>query len=91
MTTSTLFNFFSKLVIAHYLTDKSEPALKAALGIRFQNQLNEIKTGMRNYNPLRAVNAVHALREFDVKSKGVNSFQNEYALLTELIFKIFTL
>ena len=91
MTTSTLFNFFSKLVIAHYLTDKSEPALKAALGIRFQNQLNEIKTGMRNYKPLRAVNAVHALREFDVKSKGVNSFQNEYALLTELIFKIFTL
>lgn len=91
MTTSTLFNFFSKLVIAHYLPDKSEASIKNALGIRFQNQLNEIKTGMRNYNPYRAVNAIHALREFDVKSKGVNSFQNEYDLLLELIFKIFTL
>lgn len=91
MTTSTLFNFFSKLVIAHYLQDKSEASIKTALGIRFQNQLNEIKTGMRNYNPYKAVNAIHALREFDVKSKGVNSFQNEYDLLTELVFKIFTL
>ncbi|MDE7437934.1 MAG: DNA polymerase III subunit delta [Muribaculaceae bacterium] len=91
MTTSTLFNFFSKLVIAHYLPDKTDDSLKTALGIRFSNQLNEVKTGMRNYNPYRAVNAIHALREFDVKSKGVNSYQNEYSLLTELIFKIFTL
>lgn len=90
MTTSTLFNFFSKLVIAHYLPDKSDNSLKAELGIRFPGQLNELKTGMRNYNPLRAVNAIHALREYDVKSKGVNSFQNEYDLLTELIFRIFT-
>lgn len=89
MTTSTLFNFFSKLVIAHYLQDKSDNSLKAELGIRFQGQLNEIKAGMRNYNALRAVNAIHALREFDVKSKGVNSFQNEYDLLTELIFRLF--
>lgn len=91
MTTSTLFNFFSKLVIAHYLPDKSDESIKNAFGIRFQNQLNEIKTGMRNYNAYRAVNAIHALREFDVKSKGVNSYQNEYSLLTELIFKLFTL
>lgn len=91
MTTSTLFNFFSKLVIAHYLPDKTDDSLKTALGVRFSNQLNEVKTGMKNYNPYRAVNAIHALREYDVKSKGVNSYQNEYALLTELIFKIFTL
>lgn len=91
VTTSTLFNFFSKLVIAHYLPDKSETAIKSSLGIRFQNQFNEIKTGMRNYDPFRAVNAIHALREFDVKTKGVSSFQNEYDLLLEFIFKIFTL
>ena len=91
MTTSTLFNFFSKLVIAHYLPDKSEDSLKVALGVRFPSQLNEIKTALRNYNPYGAVNAIHALREFDVKSKGVDSYQNEYSLLTELIFKIFTL
>ena len=91
MTTSTLFNFFSKLVIAHYLLDKSDDSLKVSLGVRFPSQLNEIKTALRNYNPYGAVNAIHALREFDVKSKGVDSYQNEYSLLTELIFKIFTL
>ncbi len=91
MTTASLFNFFSKLVIAHYLPDKSDASLKVATGARFPSALNEIKDGMRNYNPYRAVNAVHAIREFDVASKGVGSFQNEYQLLTELIFKIFTL
>lgn len=91
MTTSTLFTFFSRLVIAHYLPDKSDQGLKDGMGIRFQNQLNELKDGMRTYNPYKSVHAVHAIREFDVKSKGVNSFQNEYDLLLELIFKIFTL
>lgn len=91
ITTSTLFNFFTKLVIAHYLPDKSDNSIKIATGAKFANQLNEIKEGMRNYNPYRAVNAIHAIRDFDVASKGVGSFQNEYQLLTELIFKIFTL
>lgn len=91
MTTSTLLNFFTKLVIAHYLPDKSENAIKEALGIRFPNAWKEIQTALRNYNAYRAVYAIHAIREFDVKSKGVNSFQNEYGLLRELIFKIFTL
>ncbi|MCM1441715.1 MAG: DNA polymerase III subunit delta [Roseburia sp.] len=91
ITTSTIYNFFTKLVIAHYLPEKSDNSIKAATGARFPNQLNEIKEGMRNYNPYRAVYAIHALRDFDVESKGVGSFQNEYKLLTELIFKIFTL
>lgn len=91
ITTSTLFNFFTKLVIAHYLPDKSDNSIKIATGAKFANQLNEIKEGMRKYNPYRAVNAIHAIRDFDVASKGVGSFQNEYQLLTELIFKIFTL
>lgn len=91
MTTSTLFNLFSRLVIAHYLPDKSDNSLKAEFGIRYPSHLNELKIALKNYNPYRAVNAIHAIREFDVKSKGVESYQNEYALLTELIFKIFTL
>ena len=45
---------------------------------------------MKNFNPRQAVNAVHYLREFDTKSKGIDSYLNEYDLLLELIFKIFT-
>lgn len=89
MTTATLFNFFSKIVTAHYLKDKSDQGLMAALGIRFPNQLAEIKEGMRAFPPLQAYNAIHTLREFDIKSKGVESMQNEYDLLLELIYKLF--
>lgn len=91
VTTSTLFNFFSKLVIAHYLTDKSDESLKENFNLRFPAALADFKESLRNYNAYKAVNAVHAIREFDVRSKGVGSFQNEYDLLQELIFKIFTL
>lgn len=91
MTTATLFSYFSNLVIAHYTPDKSETSLKEATGVRFANAYRELIVGMRNYNAYRAVMAIHAIRDFDVESKGVNSFQNEYQLLTELIFKIFTL
>lgn len=91
MTTPTLFSYFSNLVIAHYTPDKSESSLKNATGIRFTNSYKELIEGMRNYNAYRSVMAIHALRNFDVESKGVQSFQNEYQLLTELIFKIFTL
>lgn len=91
MTTAQLFTFFTRLVSAHYLPSKSDDAIKQALGIRYAPQLNELKEAMRNYNPYQAVYSLHALREFDVKSKGVESFQNEYDLLLELIFKIFTL
>lgn len=91
VTTATLFNFFSKLVIAHYLPDKSDNSLRQSLGLKTQGALNELKDGLRNYNPYRAVNAIHAIREFDVQSKGVGSYQNEYSLLQDLIFKLFTL
>lgn len=91
MTTGQLFTFFTRLVSAHYLPSKSDADIKSALGIRFAPQLNELKDAMRNYNPYQSVYALHALRDFDVKSKGVESFQNEYDLLLELIFKIFTL
>ncbi len=90
LTTAQLFSFFSKLVIAHYAPDKSEAGIKAALGLRYPGAWYEIRDGLRNYNPLSAFNAIQAIREFDVQSKGVGSFKNEYDLLLELIFKLFT-
>ncbi|MDE7412858.1 MAG: DNA polymerase III subunit delta [Muribaculaceae bacterium] len=90
MTNSMLFGFFQKISICHYLNDKSEKGLMEGLGFKNAWQLRDIKEGLRNYNPRQAVNCVHFCREFDTKSKGVDSFQNEYNLLRELIFKIFT-
>lgn len=86
----TLFTFFSNLVIAHYLPDKSDQAMMEQFGFRFPIQLRGIKDGMRNYSAMHAVNAVHYIRDFDTKSKGICSLQGDTQLLDELIFKIFT-
>ena len=44
--------------------------------------------GMRYYSASSCFISIGYIREFDTKSKGVNSRQNEYDLLKELIFKI---
>ena len=90
VTNSLIFAFFQKLSICHYLTDKTEKGMLEGLGLKSAWQLKDIKDGLRNYNPRQAVDGVHFSREFDAKSKGIESFQNEYDLLRELIFKIFT-
>lgn len=90
VTTAVIFNFFSNLVIAHYLTDKSDKNLYSVFDFKTSHQLNEFKRALSNYPPRKAVNAIHHIREFDTKSKGIGSLLNEYDLLAELIFKIFT-
>lgn len=90
VTTGVIFNFFSNIVTAHYLSDKSDESLKSEFGFRSQVQLRGLKDGMRNYPPLKAVNAIHHIREFDSKSKGIGSYLNEYDLMREMIFKLFT-
>lgn len=90
LTTSVLFDYFAKLCIALFSSDKSEGALMKALEMKNSYALKDIYTGMRNFNATQAVNAVHAIRDFDARSKGIGSLQNEYDLLGELIFRILT-
>lgn len=90
MVAGTLYNFFSNLVIAHYMADKSEQAMMTQFGYRFPIQLRSLKDGLCNYSAMHAVNAVHYLRDYDTKSKGIDSLQGDTQLLDELIFKIFT-
>lgn len=90
VTTGNMITFYSNLVIAHYSADKSDSGIAQACGLKNQFAVKYIREGMKNYSPAKAVNAIHHLREFDTKSKGVGSLQNEYLLLKELIFKLFT-
>ncbi len=90
VTTGLIFNYFSNVVTAHYLADKSDESLKSEFGFRSAIQLRGLKDGMRNYPPAKAVNAIHHIREFDAKSKGIGSYLNEFDLMREMIFKLFT-
>lgn len=90
VTTGTMFTFFSNLVIAHYMPDKSDAALRDQFGFRSPEQFSSMRNALRCYSPGQAVKAIRYLREFDIKSKGIGSLMNEFDLLAETIFKLFT-
>lgn len=90
MTTAVLQKFFSQLVVAHFTADKTDKGLMDALQLKSPYALREIRDGMRMYTPRQSMAAISALRDFDCKSKGIGSLQNEYDLQRELIFKVFT-
>ena len=91
MIVATLFNYYSKLFIASIAKDKSDSALMQELDLKSSYALTDYRNGLRNYKAGTIDSILHAIRNQDVMSKGVGSNQNEYELLKELIFKIFTL
>ena len=90
LTGAAIFNFFSALLSAQFTRDKSPSALMAAVGAKWPSQMTRYNIGLRNYNAYRSIEIISAIREFDTKSKGVGSRQNEYDLLHDLVFKILT-
>lgn len=90
VTTSLVFNFFVKILKYHGLKDKNPKTVAPALGIS-PFFLKDYDVALRNY-PMKKVSAVvAALRDIDVKSKGVgaNSLPN-HDLLKEMLVKIFS-
>lgn len=87
---STIFNYFSNLLICFYSPDKSERALMTTLGFRFPIQVKDYMTGIRNYSAMKVFNIVHEIRMADARSKGVDatSSLSDGDILKELIYKI---
>lgn len=91
MTAATLFRTFADLLQAHYMPDKSDAAIRAEMKINFRPQIEELRTGLRNYSAWSCLRIIHAIRRYDCRTKGINSAQPRHALLYELIYNIFTL
>lgn len=89
MTASSIFSYFSNLMIYHFTPDKSPSNLMGALGLKWQGQLTNYEVGARNYNARRTIEIITAIRTFDAQSKGIGSRLDQYDLLDTLIFKIF--
>lgn len=89
VTGTVLFNFFSNLLLCLYTPDKSDSALCAALGFRSPYQLIDLRAGLRWYNAWHTIEIISAIRRFDAQSKGVDSRQDPYDLLHDLVFHIF--
>lgn len=90
MTVSSLFNQFSNLLIYHYTRDKSQSGYMDALGMRNAWGLRVYEVAARNYNVRQTIEIISAIREFDTRSKGIGSRQNEYDLLKDLVYRILT-
>jgi len=89
VTTSLVFGFFVQLLKYHGLKDKNPTNVSKVLGVN-PFFLKESDVAIRNY-PMRKVSQiVAALRDIDVKSKGVgaNALSNA-DLLKEMLYHIF--
>lgn len=86
-----IFKFYQELLIAAFNADQSTPALMSALKYKNEWALRDIRTGLQFYNARQLVQAIHALRDFDIRSKGVGSFQKTFPLLRELVCRLITL
>jgi DNA polymerase III subunit delta len=83
-----LYSFFSKLIIASVLHDKSEKSIVSALKISPYAARDYI-TALRYYPTTKIAETIHVLKETDLKIKGVNSGSvTEGDLLKELVYRI---
>jgi DNA polymerase-3 subunit delta len=82
-----LNNFFSKVLTYHYVKDKSPQNLARELGIS-PYFLKDYEQASRSYNYGKTMQIISYLREYDLKSKGVDSNTDHGGLMKELVFKI---
>lgn len=83
-----LFSYFTKLLIFHQLGDKSRNNVASALSVS-PAFVRDYEVAARNYSPVKLAQIISYLREYDLKSKGVNNVSaSEGELLRELLFKI---
>ncbi len=88
VTIGILYGYFSKLLIFHFLQDKTTKNAALALGVN-PYYINEYIAAAKIYSPAKVVNAINWLRECDMKSKGVgNSSTSDGDLLREFLFKV---
>jgi DNA polymerase-3 subunit delta len=85
---SSLFGFFSKLLMYHYLPDKSKNNVAAALKVN-PFFVKDYESAASKYNVSKTVQVISLLRTFDMKSKGFGDPGTDAGdLLRELVYRI---
>jgi len=83
-----LYSYFSKLFIYHTLKDKSQNNVAASLGVS-PYFVKDYISAAKVYSMPSLQKAIHILKEYDLKSKGLgNTSMNEADLYKELILKL---
>lgn len=88
MVLAQLFNFFSNLMLFHYLPQKTADAAAAEFKIHPFIAKNYVKAA-QSFNAWKTIYILGYIRETDAKSKGINAGNiDDKDLYKELIFKI---
>jgi DNA polymerase III subunit delta len=82
-----LNNYFSKVLVYHYVKDKTPQNLAKEMGVN-PYFVKDYEQAARNYNFSKTMQIIGLLREYDLKSKGVESNLPPGELMRELMFKI---
>jgi len=84
----SLYSYFSKILIYHYLPDKSKNSVAAALSVN-PFFVQDYMSAAKNFNLARCVNVISYLKEYDLKAKGVdNASASDGELMKEMVFRI---
>lgn len=82
-----LNSYFSKVLMYHYVRDKSPQNVAKEIGVP-PFFVKDYEQAARSYNYGKAVRIISYLREYDLKSKGVDANASDGELMKELMFKI---
>ncbi|PTR01025.1 DNA polymerase III delta subunit [Mucilaginibacter yixingensis] len=80
-----LNNYFTKVLTFHYLKDKSTAAKELGINPYF---VKDYEQAARSFNYTKTMDIISALREYDLKSKGLDSNASHGELMKELMFRI---
>jgi len=85
---SALFSYFQKIMVYHFLKDKSPKSAASVLKVN-PFFVSQYQTAAQNYSKRQLFFIFEHLKDYDLKSKGVNNKSTTHeGLLKELIFKI---
>ena len=87
MVMGILYSYFSKLILYHTSPDKSQSSIASLLKVN-PFFVKDYEIAAKNYPPAKLIRIVSYLREYDLKSKGVDAGEIEKGeLYKELILK----
>lgn len=88
VTLIVLHNFFSNLMLCHYLPNKNEAGVMQGLKIQ-AFQARDYMFGLRNFSPFKTMEIISLIRECDANMKGIGDTGSSNGdLLRVLLFKM---
>jgi DNA polymerase III subunit delta len=89
MTLSTLYSFFSKVYMLHYLQGKPAADQVKTMGLRSEWALKEYVAATKVFSIQKTEFIIGFLKEYDMRAKGVGNIStSDEDLLVELMYKI---